>query len=104
MDPFGDHVLCCSSLGLYARHNDLLDEFASLCMEVGLSVEVEKGPGMLRPADVLVHGLGAPLAVDFAVVHPLQPSANLEEVHPGKLARQKETIKVRMRTWLFLGQ
>ena len=97
MDPFGDHALCCSSLGLYARHNDLRDEFASLCTEAGLSVEVEKGPGLLRPADVLVHGLGAPLAVDFAVVHPLQPSANLAEVHPGKLARQTETTKVRMR-------
>ena len=61
-------------------------------------VEVEKGPDNLLPADVLVHGIENPsLAVDFSVVHPLQPSADLAEVHPGKLARQVENHKVRAR-------
>ena len=91
MDPVGDQALCCSKLGVYARHNSLRDEFAALCVEAGLTVELEKGPENLRPADVLVHGLdNSPLAVDFSVVHPLQPSADLAEVHPGKLARQTE--------------
>ena len=31
----------------------------------------------------------SPLAVDFSVVHPLRPSEDLAEVHPGKLLRQK---------------
>ena len=98
MDPVGDHALCCTKLGLYARHNDLRDEFAALCTEAGLVVELEKGPDTLRPADVLVHGIdNSPLAVDFSVVHPLQPSADLAEVRPGKLARQVENQKVRAR-------
>ena len=98
MDPVGDHALCCTHLGVYARHNDLRDEFAALCIKAGLSVELEKGPDNLRPADVLVHGIeNSPLAVDFSVVHPLQPSADLAEVRPGKLARQTETSKVRVR-------
>ena len=47
---------------------------------------------------MLVHGLdNSPLAVDFSVVHPLQPSADLAEVRPGKLARQTENSKVRAR-------
>ena len=49
-------------------------------------VEVEKGPDNLLPADVLVHGIENPsLAVDFSVVHPLQPSADLAEVRPWKV-------------------
>ena len=56
------------------------------------------GPDNLRPADVLVHGLeNSPLAVDFSVVHPLQPSADLAEGRHGKLARQTENSKVRAR-------
>ena len=74
MDPVGDHALCCAKLGVYARHNDLRDTFAALCVDAGLAVEIEQGPDGLRPADVLVHGLdNSPLAVDFSVVHPLQP-------------------------------
>ena len=57
LDPVGDHALCCSKVGLYARHNDLRDEFAALCVEAGLALELEKGPDNLRPADVLVHGI-----------------------------------------------
>ena len=98
VDPVGDHALCCAKLGVYARHNDLRDEFAALCVDSGLSVELETGPDHLRPADVLVHGIeNSPLAVDFSVVHPLQPSADLAEVYPGKLARQTENSKVRAR-------
>ena len=41
-----------------------------------LVVELEKGPDTLRPADVLLHGVdSSPLAVDFPVVHCLQPFA-----------------------------
>ena len=91
MDPVGDYALCCSKVGLYARHNDLRDEFAVLCVEAGLAVELEKNPENLRPADVLVHGIdNSPLAVDFSVMHPLQPSADSAEVRPGTLARQME--------------
>ena len=70
MDPVGDHALCCAKLGLCARHDDdLRDEFAALCVEVGLVVNVEKGRDNLRPVDVLVHGIeNSPLAVDFSVV------------------------------------
>ena len=48
-----------------------------------------------RPADVLLHGLGSdsPLAVDFYVVHHLQLSDDLAEVHPGKLVNAAEKRK-----------
>jgi hypothetical protein len=41
-----------------------------------------------RPADCLVHGLDgpSPSSVHFSVVHALQPSADLADVHPGNLA------------------
>ena len=98
MDPVGDHALYCTQLGIYARHIDLSDEFAALCVEAGMSVQLEKGPGNLRPADVLAHGIeNSPLAVDFLVVNPLQPSAYLAEVRQRKLARQTENLKVRVR-------
>ena len=81
MDSVGDHALSCSKLELFARHNDLCDEFAALCAEAGLAVELAKGPSSLRPADVLVHGVdNSPMAVDFSVVHPLQPCADLADV------------------------
>ena len=41
MDLVGDNALCCAKLGIYARHNDLRDEFAALCIG---AVELEKGP------------------------------------------------------------
>ena len=69
MDPVGDHAPCCAKLGLCARYDDLCDEFAALCVEVGLVVDVEKGRDNLHPEDVLVHGIEhSPLAVDFSVV------------------------------------
>ena len=91
MDNMGDHALCCPKLGTYARHNDLRNQFTTLCMEIGLRVEMEVSPPgtSSRPADVLLHGLdtSTPLAVDFSVVHPLQMSQNLAEVHPGKFGK-----------------
>ena len=91
MDNMGDHALCCSKLGTYARRNDLRNRSATLCSEIGLRVELEVSPPgtSSRPADVLLHGLDSrsPLAVDFSVVHPLQMSQNLAEVYPGKLAK-----------------
>ena len=98
MDVFGDHILCCPHLGLYARHNEIRNEFGSMCQDMGLQVEIEVSPAdtTQRPADVLIHGLeGQPLAVDFAVVHTLQSSINLADVQPGKLARQMEHWKVK---------
>ena len=41
MDDMGDHALCCPKLGTYARHNDLRNQFATLCTEIGLRVEME---------------------------------------------------------------
>ena len=55
-------------------------------------------PGVgFRPADVLLHGLGSdsPLAVDFSVLHPLQLSDDLAQVHPGKLVKAAEKRKIR---------
>ena len=74
MEEFGDHVICCKNMGIYARHNSLRNKFAALCKGLQLQVEVEEHPegSRRRPADVLVSGLdaGLPLAVDFAVVYP----------------------------------
>ena len=44
MDNRGDHALCCSKLGTYARHNNLRNRFATLCSEIGLRVELEVSP------------------------------------------------------------
>ena len=52
-------------------------------------VEVEKGPedSLLRPGDLLVHGLvDVPLAVDVGVVHTLCSSNLPAVVQPGLLA------------------
>ena len=60
------------------------------CAAAGLDVEFEKGPDNLRPADDLVCVCGienSPLAVDFSVVHPLQPFADLAGVHQKERAR-----------------
>ena len=62
----------CTKLGFYAQHNDLRDEFAALCIDAGLAVDLEKGPNNRHPMDVLVHSIdNSPLAVDFSVVHPI---------------------------------
>ena len=39
----------------------------------------------------------SPLAVDVSVLHRLQPSADLVEMSPGKLARHAENSKVHAR-------
>ena len=60
-------------------------------------MEVEKGPdsSLLRPSDVLVHGLGhEPLAVDVGVVHTLQSSILLADVQPGQLTKNMERRKI----------
>ena len=54
-------------------------------------VDIEKGPdgSLLRPGDVLVHGLvDEPLAVDVGVVHTLQASIKIADVQPGQLAKK----------------
>ena len=90
-------MLSCHKLGIHARHNEVRNELASLCSDLSLHVEVEKGPegSLLRPGDVLVHGLvDEPLAVDVGLVHTLQSSIPLADVHPGQLASKMERRKV----------
>ena len=86
MDVFRDHRLCCSALGVHARHHELRNEFAFLCMELDLRVEFEQGPprSLIRRANVLLSSFGALIVVDFSVVHALQPSIALVDVQPGK--------------------
>ena len=79
----------------FARY--LRNELANLCSDLNLGVEVEQGPdgSSLRPGDVLVHGLAdEPLAVDVGVVHTLQTSVLLADVHPGQLAKKMERRKI----------
>ena len=45
MDAFGDHTLCCLSLGTYARHNEIRNEFGDICLDLNLHVETEVGRG-----------------------------------------------------------
>ena len=73
------------------------NELASLCSDLDLRVEVEKGPdgSELRPGDVLVHGLiDEPLAVDVGVVHTLQSSILRANVKPGQPAKKMERRKI----------
>ena len=110
MNSSGDHVLCCSSLGIYSRHNAIRNEFATICTELHLTAQLEQGlADGSRPADVLVHGLyPEPLAVDFSVTHSLQSSIQLAEVQSGKAATKVEKDKIkemliacRRRGWQF---
>ena len=97
---------CCHKLGIYARHNEVGNEFASLCLDMNLRFETEEGPqgSSFHPADVLVHGLdGQPLAVDFAVVHTLQSQVKLADVQPGNVARHTESQKLMERQALCLA-
>ena len=75
MDALGDHALSCYPFGIYNRHDELRNKFALLCKDLGVQVELEKGPegSILRPADALVPGLDvSPVAIDFSVKHTLQ--------------------------------
>lgn len=92
-------------IGRLLRHNELRNEFAFLCTELNMRVDFEQGPAnsLVRPADVLVHGLGTPTAVDFSVMHALQPSVALADVQPGKAARQMERAAIcRRMGWAFV--
>ena len=103
MDALGDRALCCHPLGIYNRHNELRNEFSLLCKDLGLQVELEKGPegSILRPADALVQGLDvSPVAIDFSVVHTLQVSAPLADMRPGRSAKKTETRKTSDRSAL----
>ena len=65
-------------LDVCARHRALRDEFATICVEAGLSVELEKGPDNLQLENVLIDGVADfSLDLDFSVMHPLQPSNDL---------------------------
>ena len=87
---------------IQARHNWCRNEFAGMCQELQLLVEVEDGPAesRRRPADVLVsgHAEGLPLSVVFAMVHPLRPTSSLEEVHPRKAKKTIANISRRFGT------
>ena len=83
-DCFGDHALCCASLGIYTRHNLVRDCIADLALSCGLVARVEQRPesSPLRLADVLIDRFldGHSAALDVSVVHPLHPTCNLAAV------------------------
>ena len=91
MDKFGDHALCCAKLDIYARHNTVRNEIASICADMQLRAPTSG----CRPADILLHGLedSSPVAVDVSVVHPLQPSSSLARVQSRMLAKPSEQLK-----------
>ena len=77
MDTKGYHALCCKKWGgkVY-RHHTLCNVYATFARGAFLAPqrEVSVGGGRTRPADVyLPIWEGRPLALDFAVTHPLQP-------------------------------
>ena len=68
IDRVGDHAMCCSKLVLYARDNDLRDEFAALCFGGRAG---ERLGHSVPSGHVYVHGVdNSSLAVDFPAVHP----------------------------------
>jgi hypothetical protein len=80
-DALGTHALECTAAGhVTRRHNDLRDVVLRVCQQAGLRPEAEKAgllPGHLRrPADIYLPrwpgGGAARIALDFAVVSPLQ--------------------------------
>ena len=75
--PVGDHVLCCAKLGLYATHHVLCARVTSLPRFV--LRQVGGGSGK-RPG----HSASAGSRL-FIKVQPLQPSADLAEIAPGKV-------------------
>ena len=82
---------------MYTRHDELRNEFAHLCSALGRYVEFEQGPANapLRRADALLRGTGATSAVDFFIVHARQPSTELADAQPGKVAHQTGHRKTR---------
>ena len=74
-DRLGDHALCCTSSGLYGRHNHVRDTLAAALCSMGFPCRTEvRLPGTeLIPADIFIPVLAedSPTAVDISVVHPL---------------------------------
>ena len=92
-DVFGDHWICCSRSAITKRHHHVRDTIASLIREQGFSAFTEVSIGARdRPADVAIQGFEArPVAVDFTISHPLQPSQsrNPEEMKKHLLLREE---------------
>ena len=92
MDTKGYHALCCKKLGgkVY-RHHTLCNVYATFAKGAFLAPqrEVSVYGGGARPADVyLPIWVDRPLALDFAVPHPLQPkySKLADCAQPGSVA------------------
>lgn len=87
LDIYGDHILGCTALGIYQRHNEVRDTLANLYRGAGYEVETEVCLPQSddRPADVFIHALedGTAAAVDVSIVHPLQASSSMAEVASG---------------------
>ena len=98
-DKMGDHVLCCTSSGIYARHNVLRDTLATGLRFMGFPCRTEvRLPGTeLVPADIFLPTFAeaSPTAVDVSVVHPLQPSHTAQAtVTAGASAEARASAKV----------
>ena len=99
-DPFGDHALSCTAMGLYRRHNTLRDAFVDIATSAGLACRTSVGlPGTnLVPADLFLPTFSdAPTAVDVSVVHPLHPSRSAQAaVTAGAAAEARAEEKVKL--------
>lgn len=114
-DAYGDHVLCCKSAGVYARHNTLRDTVADLLRECGCECPIEVPlPGTnLRPADVYTPNFpgDSETALDVSAVHPLHITHNATAtVVAGAAAQKRETAKVALneekcsrRSWGYIA-
>jgi hypothetical protein len=91
-DRDGYHALTCQCWGgRIHRHHALANECAKMLSKAHHNPSREKSlDGSTRPCDVFVPhwSAGMPLALDFAVSHPLQPAAfsNAVERTPGSWA------------------
>ncbi len=93
MDNTGYHALVCKKWGgkVY-RHHSLCNAYVAFARGAHLAPLREQGVGgRKRPADVFLPIWdGRPLALDFAVTHPLQPKylngKLAEDVNPGGVA------------------
>ena len=97
-DLLGDHALCCSSLGMYRRHNCIRDLVVDLLSQCGMNPRTEVSlPGSEdRPADVFIpSGWGShPVAVDVSVVHSLSATWHHSEALAGRAATKREQDKL----------
>ena len=94
-DLLGDHALCCSSLGLYRRHNCIRDLVVDLLSQCGVNPRTEVDSED-RPADVFIpSGWGShPVAVDVSVVHSLSATWHHSEALAGRAATKREQDKL----------